>query len=76
MTEMASLVLYAASPAATAAFYRALGLGLEDEDHGQGPGIHPLADQLTSVNAAQETAEITHWLGWGSVHETFGFVPT
>ena len=29
MTEMASLVLYAASPAATAAFYRALGLELK-----------------------------------------------
>ena len=37
MTEMASLVLYAASPQATAAFYRALGLELADEDHGEGP---------------------------------------
>src|SRR5580693_7529899 len=37
MTEVASLVLYAGRPAATAAFYRALGLGLEDEDHGEGP---------------------------------------
>lgn len=37
MTQMASLVLYAASPAATAAFYRALGLELEHEDHGEGP---------------------------------------
>ena len=37
MTEMASLVLYAADPGSTAAFYRALGLALEDEDHGEGP---------------------------------------
>jgi lactoylglutathione lyase len=37
MTEMASLVLYAASPPATAGFYRTLGLQLEDEDHGEGP---------------------------------------
>jgi hypothetical protein len=29
MTEMASLVLFAASPAATMAFYRAVGLELE-----------------------------------------------
>lgn len=37
MTEMASLVLYAADTAATAAFYRSIGLELADEDHGEGP---------------------------------------
>jgi len=37
MTEIASLVLYAADPEVTAAFYRALGVGLVDEDHGEGP---------------------------------------
>ncbi len=36
MTEMASLVLYAGDPTATAAFCRAL--GLDREDHGEGPG--------------------------------------
>ena len=37
MTEIASLVLYAADAGKTAAFYRALGLDLENEDHGEGP---------------------------------------
>lgn len=37
MIEMASLVLFAADPEATAAFYRALGVEFEDEDHGEGP---------------------------------------
>lgn len=55
MTEMASLVLYAASPAATAAFYRALGLGLEDEDHGEGP-VH-FATELGPVHFAIYPAE-------------------
>jgi lactoylglutathione lyase len=43
MTQMASLVLYAADPEATAAFYRAVGLVLEDEDHGEGP-VHFATD--------------------------------
>lgn len=47
---MASLVLYAADPAATAAFYRALGLALEDEDHGEGP-VH-FATELGPVHFA------------------------
>ena len=50
MTEMASLVLYAADPEATAAFYRALGLPLEDEDHGEGP-VH-FATELGPVHFA------------------------
>jgi lactoylglutathione lyase len=50
MTEIASLVLYAADPEATAAFYRALGLGLEDEDHGEGP-VH-FATELGPVHFA------------------------
>jgi lactoylglutathione lyase len=50
MTEMASLVLYAVRPEATAAFYRALGLDLEDEDHGEGP-VH-FAAELGAVHFA------------------------
>lgn len=50
MTEMASLVLYAADAAATAAFYRAIGLELEDEDHGEGP-VH-FAAELGTVHFA------------------------
>lgn len=37
MSELASLVLYAADPGAAAAFYRALEVGLGDEDNGEGP---------------------------------------
>jgi lactoylglutathione lyase len=55
MTEMASLVLYAASPTATAAFYRALGVALEDEDHGEGP-VHSAAE-LGPVHFAIYPAE-------------------
>ncbi len=55
MTEMASLVLYAASPQATAAFYRALGLKLADEDHGEGP-VH-FATELGPVHFAIYPAE-------------------
>ncbi len=50
MAQMASLVLYAADPAATAAFYRALGVMLEDEDHGEGP-VH-FAAELGPVHFA------------------------
>jgi lactoylglutathione lyase len=50
MTEMASLVLYANEPAATAAFYGALGLALDHEDHGEGP-VH-YATELGPVHFA------------------------
>jgi len=47
---MASLVLFTASPAATVAFYRAVGLELEEEDHGGGP-VH-FATELGPVHFA------------------------
>ena len=50
MTEMASLVLYAADPGTTAAFYRAIDVELGDEDHGGGP-VH-LATELGPVHFA------------------------
>jgi predicted enzyme related to lactoylglutathione lyase len=55
MTEMASLVLYAGDPAATAMFYRAVGLELVDEDHGEGP-VH-FATELGPVHFAIYPAE-------------------
>ena len=69
MTEMASLVLYADSPPATAAFYRALGLQLEDEDHGEGP-VH-FATELGPVHFAIYPAQVPgrateHRCGGGS----------
>ena len=50
MTEMASLVLFAADSEATAAFYRALGVEFEDEDHGEGP-VH-FATEVGSIHLA------------------------
>lgn len=55
MTEMASLVLYAADPGTTAAFYRAIDLELRDEDHGEGP-VH-FATELGPVHFAVYPAE-------------------
>jgi lactoylglutathione lyase len=43
MTEFGALVVYGADAAKTAAFYRAVGLDLADEDHGEGP-VHYAAD--------------------------------
>ena len=56
MTEMASLVLFAASPAATMAFYRAAGLELEAEDHGD--GLVHFATELGPVHFAIYPAEV------------------
>lgn len=50
MTEIASLVLFAADVDKTAEFYRALGLDLEHEDHGLGP-VH-FALELGGVHFA------------------------
>jgi lactoylglutathione lyase len=55
MTEVASLVLFSDRPAVTAAFYRALGLVLEDVDHGVGP-VH-FATELGAVHFAIYPAE-------------------
>jgi len=55
MTELASVVLFATVPTATAAFYRGLGLVLEDEHHGEGP-IH-FATELCPVHFAIYPAE-------------------
>jgi predicted enzyme related to lactoylglutathione lyase len=43
MIEMASLVLFTAHVGRTVAFYRAVGVPLEDEDHGEGP-VHAAAE--------------------------------
>jgi lactoylglutathione lyase len=50
VTEIASLVLYAADADKTAEFYRAIGLELADEDHGEGP-VH-FATDLDGVHFA------------------------
>lgn len=47
---MASLVLFASDVDAVARFYRAIGVALEDEDHGEGP-LH-YAAELGTVHFA------------------------
>lgn len=56
MTEMAFLVLSAANPAETMAFYRAAGLELEAEEHGDGP-VH-FATELGPVHCAIYPADV------------------
>lgn len=53
---MGSLVLFSSSPAAAAAFYRALGVPLQDEDHGSGP-VH-FAAELGPVHLAIYPADV------------------
>jgi lactoylglutathione lyase len=55
VTEMASLVLFAADAAKTADFYRAIGLELEHEHHGLGP-VH-FAIELGPVHFAIYAAD-------------------
>lgn len=55
MTEIASLVLFAADPAKTGEFYRAIGLHFEDELHEEGP-VH-LAVELGPVHFAIYAAD-------------------
>jgi catechol 2,3-dioxygenase-like lactoylglutathione lyase family enzyme len=55
MTQIASLVLFANDLDATAAFYRAAGLTLEDEHHDDGP-VH-VAAELAGVHFAIYAAD-------------------
>lgn len=50
MTELASLVLFVSDVDAAARFYRAVGVPLEDEDHGERP-VH-FAAELGAVHFA------------------------
>jgi lactoylglutathione lyase len=55
MTKLASLVLFSAHPERTGAFYRAIGLPLEAEDHGDGP--RHLAADVAGVHLAVYQAD-------------------
>ncbi len=73
MTELASLVLFAVDPVATAAFYRGLGLNLADEDHGEGP-VHFAAEVGPvhfAVYAAQAHGRATEHRDGGSCFPGF-----
>jgi lactoylglutathione lyase len=55
MTQVASIVVYSAHHSQAAAFYRAIGLPLEDEEHDDGP-VH-YACELGPVHFAVYPAE-------------------
>ncbi len=57
VTEIASLVLFAADADKTAEFYRAIGLEFEHEDHGEGP-VH-FATELGGVHFAIYPTEVS-----------------
>jgi lactoylglutathione lyase len=67
MIEMASLVLFTEDLQATGAFYRAIGLDLEDELHAEGP-VH-LAVELGPVHFAIYAAQAP---GSAPEHRTSG----
>ncbi|MGA3217051.1 MAG: hypothetical protein ABSD97_15335 [Acidimicrobiales bacterium] len=50
MTEVASIVVFSEQPEETVSFYRALGVPLADEDHGD--GLHHAAAELGGVHLA------------------------
>ncbi len=69
MAEIASLVLFSGDPEQTAAFYRAIGLQLHDEDHGDGPR-HLAADiggvHFAVFDAASSAGHAPKWREPGS----------
>jgi lactoylglutathione lyase len=72
MVEIASLVLFASDLGAAAAFYRAVGVPLVDEDHDDGP-VHAAAE-LGGVHFAIYQAEAgvgIQALGWRSAASDF-----
>lgn len=77
MTEVASLVLFATEAEKTAAFYKALGIALANEDHGDGP-VH-FAVEVGMVHVAiypaQSSDRAPTWRGGGSSFLGF-YVPS
>lgn len=57
MTELASLVVFTSDVKAMIAFYRAVGIGLEAEEHGDGP-VHA-ATELSGIHVVVLPAEET-----------------
>jgi lactoylglutathione lyase len=57
VTEFASLVLFTSDVEAAARFYRAIGVPLEDEDHGEGP-VH-FAAEIGGVHFALYPAYVS-----------------
>jgi catechol 2,3-dioxygenase-like lactoylglutathione lyase family enzyme len=71
MTEIASIVLFSDEPSRTIDFYRAIGVELQDEDHGDGL-VHSAID-VGGVHFAvfSATDRIDRPTGWRSSGTTF-----
>ena len=69
MTELSSLVLFTGHIEQARAFYRAVGLSLDDEDHGDGP-THFAADvsgvHFALFDAQPASGRAPHWRDAGS----------
>jgi predicted enzyme related to lactoylglutathione lyase len=68
VTEVASIVVFTEQVEETVAFYRALGVPLEDEDHGEGD-VHAAGEMAgvhVAVVAASATGGGTPWRSTGS----------
>jgi len=69
MTELASIVVFTEYLDRTVAFYRALGVPLEDEDHGDG-FVHA-AGEMGDVHVAVFPASVPGSTGWRAGGSTF-----
>ena len=69
MTELSSLVLFTGNIEQARAFYRAVGLNLDDEDHGDGP-LHYATDisgvHFALFDAKPASGRAPQWRGAGS----------
>jgi lactoylglutathione lyase len=69
MTEVASIVVFTEHLDQTVAFYRALGVPLDDEDHGDGFG-HAAGD-MNGIHVAVLPATTPGHTGWRAAGSTF-----
>ncbi len=74
MTVLASLVLFSRAPAPTVAFYRALGIDLVDEQHGDG-AVHHAAElggvHIAVLDASQQPSAVPGFRQAGTVFPGF-----
>jgi lactoylglutathione lyase len=73
MAALSSIVLFSEQPERTIAFYRSVGIGFEEEDHGDGP-VHAAAelrDVHLAVFPALGGSIAPRWRAGGSVFVGF-----
>ena len=79
MTELSSLVLFTGNIEQARAFYRAVGLNLDDEDHGDGP-LHYATDisgvHFALFDAKPASGRAPQWRSAGSRSPAFTSPPS